>query len=608
MKKQKISFLKAGKYAAFVFLLSGLACASLHAQIVNTVTYSNSDDPHYYDVEVPAGYGYLYVTARGADGGEKPGDNKGGGGAKVYAWMTIGNGPGEIPPHSILRLIPGQRGGNYNYGAGGGGGTGVAFKGPEATDPWYLLAVAGGGGGAGHQYSGRSGSVTTNGSGGIAMENNKLDNGGTNGNAGDNEFAAGGGGAFSGGGSYCTGAAGFISNNTPRGGPGAECNDGHGGGGFGFGGGGGGSMKITKAGVASQIYYAGGGGGGYSGGGGGKYDGGGGGGGSYVNPDWVSLQRMISMDITDDPKNGYVNYYFSNSPPVKTIKLAADQTKCIDDYRGETSKGTNIQLYNCHGLEPQQWLIDGSAFRFVKDMNKCIDLTQSNTANGTNIQLWDCNGTDAQNWIYDMDAKVIRSSIHFDKCLDLTQSNTANGTNIQLYDCNGTNAQKWLIDGVPSAMPSGTNNRIRLVLDPGKCVDIKDAKTANGTNIQVNTCKAGNSQYFRFEEGRIKMQAAPEKCLDIDPSADPDYYTKVEYLGGLVKETAPYYTHFNVRLWDCNDTGTQKWVYDAIGNTFHHALSKYLCLDVDKSGTADGTNIQIYKCNGTDAQKFVVDN
>ncbi|MCB0542158.1 MAG: ricin-type beta-trefoil lectin domain protein [Saprospiraceae bacterium] len=611
MKNLMFNFRKTGNRSALVCLLSGLACTFLQAQIATTVTYNNSDDPHYFDVEVPAS-GYLYLTARGGDGGQRPDDNKGGGGAKVYAWMSIGNGQGEIPPHSILRLIPGQRGGSSKWGAGGGGGTAVAFKGPEANDPWNLLVVAGGGGGAGYDYSGRSANVTTNGSNGIGQYGNKLDNAGTDGKAGGKGFSSGGGGAYGGGTSTdCAGEAGFLSNNTPVGGSGGKENcseDANGFGGFGFGGGAAGVAHQVPTITGSKTYYSGGGGGGYSGGGGGEYSGGGGGSGSYVNPDWVPTQRMLSMDITDAPENGSVSYYFSSSPPVKLIKLATDQSKCIDDYKGATTKGTNIQLYNCHGLASQQWLIDGSAFRFVKDMNKCLDLSGSNTANGTNIQLWDCNGTDAQNWIYDVRKQAIRSGINFDKCLDLNQSNTANGTNIQLYDCNGTKAQKWLIDGLPAAMPSGTNNRLRLVLAPDKCVDVKDAKTANGTNIQVNTCKTGNSQYFLFEDGKIKMQAAPEKCLDIDPSADPDYYNKVVYLGGLAKETAPIYTHFNVRLWDCNNTGTQEWVYDAIGNTFHHAMSKYLCLDVDNSGTADGTNIQIYMCNGTDAQKFVIDN
>ncbi|SCF12109.1 ricin-type beta-trefoil lectin domain protein [Micromonospora chokoriensis] len=52
-----------------------------------------------------------------------------------------------------------------------------------------------------------------------------------------------------------------------------------------------------------------------------------------------------------------------------------------------------------------------------------------------------------------------------------------------------------------------------------------------------------------------------------------------------------------IQLWTCNGTAAQSWT--RVGNTYR-VLGK--CLDVDNAGTANGTKIQLWTCNGTGAQ------
>jgi chitinase len=54
-----------------------------------------------------------------------------------------------------------------------------------------------------------------------------------------------------------------------------------------------------------------------------------------------------------------------------------------------------------------------------------------------------------------------------------------------------------------------------------------------------------------------------------------------------------------VELYTCNGTNAQSWTHN--GNTFQ-ALGK--CLDVTAAGTANGTKVQLYDCNGTGAQQW----
>jgi hypothetical protein len=57
-----------------------------------------------------------------------------------------------------------------------------------------------------------------------------------------------------------------------------------------------------------------------------------------------------------------------------------------------------------------------------------------------------------------------------------------------------------------------------------------------------------------------------------------------------------------VQLWTCNGTGAQSWTLAADGTI--RALGK--CLDVSGSGTAGGTLTQLWDCNGTSAQQWLV--
>jgi hypothetical protein len=55
-----------------------------------------------------------------------------------------------------------------------------------------------------------------------------------------------------------------------------------------------------------------------------------------------------------------------------------------------------------------------------------------------------------------------------------------------------------------------------------------------------------------------------------------------------------------VQLYDCNGTNAQQWTRGADGTL--RALGK--CMDVTSGGTADGTKVQLYDCNGTNAQQW----
>ncbi|MEU1192343.1 ricin-type beta-trefoil lectin domain protein [Streptomyces sp. NPDC005859] len=58
--------------------------------------------------------------------------------------------------------------------------------------------------------------------------------------------------------------------------------------------------------------------------------------------------------------------------------------------------------------------------------------------------------------------------------------------------------------------------------------------------------------------------------------------------------------HTRIQIYTCNGSATQQWVLHDDGSL--RVLGK--CLDATDGGTADGTLIQLYKCNGTGSQKW----
>ncbi len=87
------------------------------------------------------------------------------------------------------------------------------------------------------------------------------------------------------------------------------------------------------------------------------------------------------------------------------------------------------------------------------------------------------------------------------KCLDIDNAGTADGTKIQLWTCNGSNAQRW-------ARVGSTYQAL------GKCLDVDNAGTANGTKVQLWTCNGTGSQVWQPQADGTVLNPQSGKVLD----------------------------------------------------------------------------------------------
>jgi hypothetical protein len=77
----------------------------------------------------------------------------------------------------------------------------------------------------------------------------------------------------------------------------------------------------------------------------------------------------------------------------------------------------------------------------------------------------------------------------------------------------------------------------------------------------------------------------------------------VGYGGLCVDDRSSSTANFNpIQIYTCNGTQAQQWTVVPAGSTLH-VLGK--CMDVNGGGTADGTTVDLYDCNSTAAQVFI---
>ena len=90
------------------------------------------------------------------------------------------------------------------------------------------------------------------------------------------------------------------------------------------------------------------------------------------------------------------------------------------------------------------------------------------------------------------------------RCLDVPNSNTANGTQPVIWDCNGATNQKWTVSG-------------QALQALGKCLDAPIGGTA-GTKVQLWDCNGGANQQWAFQANGTLRGNQSGLCLDVSNS------------------------------------------------------------------------------------------
>ncbi|MEU4217361.1 RICIN domain-containing protein [Actinoplanes sp. NPDC026623] len=115
----------------------------------------------------------------------------------------------------------------------------------------------------------------------------------------------------------------------------------------------------------------------------------------------------------------------------------------------------------------------------------------------------------------------------------------------------------------------------------GRCLDINNSSTTNGTQAQLWDCNGQSNQSWTYTSSK-QLTIYGNKCLDA-------------YNAGTANGTAAV-------IWDCNGQTNQQWNVNADGTIT--GVQSGLCVDAGNAGTANGTKIVLWACGTADNQRW----
>jgi hypothetical protein len=129
----------------------------------------------------------------------------------------------------------------------------------------------------------------------------------------------------------------------------------------------------------------------------------------------------------------------------------------------------------------------------------CADDANFGTANGAILQQWSCGGANNQQWQFTPTSGgyytvLSREAASENLVWDVTggPSATSPGTGVQIWSNGAGTNQQW----EPVA---GSNGSYTFqARNSGLCLTVPNSSTANGVQLQVNTCNGGTGQSFKL--------------------------------------------------------------------------------------------------------------
>ena len=230
--------------------------------------------------------------------------------------------------------------------------------------------------------------------------------------------------------------------------------------------------------------------------------------------------------------------------------------------------------------------------------NQCLDAENGKAEDGTNLQIYEDNATLAQKWIFvePGNSNYMIKSVAGNAVIDAKTSagEISDGANIQLYHPNGTTAQAYSIQPI---------NNINKYFADDVGTDFNAyiinqstgyRLTNNSNNITLDSETDNNNQVWRFER-----------------QEDNSYIIRSVVDSSCIDaEMGEAEDGTNVQTYEYNGTDAQRWYFYKKGNNQYTIVSSKADVVIDAKTSAgeisDGTNIQLYHPNGTDAQIYTI--
>ena len=362
--------------------------------------------------------------------------------------------------------------------------------------------------------------------------------------------------------------------------------------------------------------------------------------------------KTNSVNVEQNNKNEYDNEQW-------VIKKTEDGyyniiSKINGNYLKQTSNGnaevgkkdnSNNQKFSFEKPTPIKGskTIENGTYIIKTEINNnwVVDIPGSSVNNKQEVKIWSNGSTANQKYevTYIGEGYYTITAQHSGKAIEVAEGSKKLYTNIQQNTKDTSDKQKWII----KEAGNGYYNIISKCSE--LCIGLE--KGENGTNLQMQNINNSNLQRFKFEkpiplkgyqtiaDGTyiIASELNRKLVFDIPQSSKKDgerleiwtngltanqkfkvkyigdgYYTITAEHSGKVLEVAGNDKKLNASVvQNQNKTAeNQQWIIKEVGNGYYNIISKSseLCMDVTDAKAVNGTKIQTYTINNTEAQRF----
>ena len=257
-------------------------------------------------------------------------------------------------------------------------------------------------------------------------------------------------------------------------------------------------------------------------------------------------------------------------------------------------------LAQTEGTATQVLAFGPYAVRPILNSSACMDVSGSNPANGSVVQSYSCNSTSAQSWslapvstslgiAYQVVTAISGS------CLDVSGVSLNNGAQVHEWQCVGATQTNQLWQIYPFA------NGYELVsMNSGKCLDLPNGNSSNGVQLQQWTCGQGTNPNQLWSLVSFSPEGAAKQGLASGP------YTVKPILNGSACMDVSGSNPANgsiVQSYSCNSTNAQSWslapVSTSLGSAYQLVSSiSGSCLDVSDVSLNNGAQMHEWQCLG----------
>lgn len=265
-----------------------------------------------------------------------------------------------------------------------------------------------------------------------------------------------------------------------------------------------------------------------------------------------------------------------------------------------STSGSSAVLSKTGSTADGWWRIDtaiGDTLTLVSMIGGKKLAVSGSVVSGTDVIL--SSGT-ATTWIVrvnDGGSLTLSPKGNLNLALDVWGGKMAKGANLLIYTKNGTNAQRFLAANSTNLNRAASSGRrvpacvytIKSGVGSNIVLDVYGASQKNGANVQVYGSNGTNAQKWELQY------------------ADSSLYRIRSVNSGLYLGVAGLSSGSNVAQYKSSDELSQYWYFVADGDGYRvfNAASGHR-LDVYGGKSTNGANVQLYKANNSNAQKWML--